>query len=150
MAEESQSQPGVGGQDQATPRKHVDEAFFTCVNQFVKVANDTAQQAGPQRVSVASLYAAARFNAHVYLGTTPAAQIPERRTEFLDNMGKLYRRMLNQHLDSLGEEHKINVGESELKDIYATVAAGGGAAGSTPAADYVAAAGAVPPADQNE
>ncbi|MGD5691074.1 hypothetical protein QUT48_22850, partial [Xanthomonas citri pv. citri] len=59
----------------------------------------------------------------------------------------MYRRMLNEHLDGIGQERGIDVGESELAEEYA--AAGiqvGGATVQTPAGDYVAAAGAVPPA----
>ena len=69
------------------------------------------------------------------------------RKDFLDYMSTMYRRMLNEHLDGLGQERGIDVGESELAAEYA--AAGvqvGNAAPQTPAGDYVAAAGAVPPA----
>src|SRR5690606_41502049 len=73
---------------------------------------------------MASLYAAARFNAHVYLANA-GAKAAEERGDFLDYMSNMYRRMLNEHLDGLGAERGIDVGESELAAEYA-------AAGYTP------------------
>ena len=93
------------------------------------------------------MYAAARFNAHVYLVSVKPIHAASERAHFLDYMSTMYRRMLNEHLDGIGQERGIDVGESELAAEYA--AAGiqvGGATVQTPAGDYVAAAGAVPPA----
>ena len=60
-------------------------------------------------------------------GKTTAAELQQRlayigferdargsRTEFLDYMTDLYRRMLNEHLDAIGAERGIDVGPSEL------------------------------------
>jgi hypothetical protein len=67
---------------------------------------------------MASMFAAARFNAHVYLANAGANAAAERK-DFLDYMSTMYRRMLNEHLDGLGAERGIDVGESELAAEYA-------------------------------
>lgn len=103
----------------------LDPAFFTCVNDYVQLANRHAGEHGPKRVSVASLYAAARFNAHTYLGSVPPGGVAGERTDFLDYMTGLYRRMLNEHLDGLGQERGIDVGVSELAVDHQAAAAGG-------------------------
>ncbi len=108
-------------EQQTTPQNaaptQLDPAFFTCVNEYLELTNKQAKQQGLKRISVAALYAAARFNSHVYLsfeGDAAAA-----RTDFLDYMTQMYRRMLNEHLDALGAERGLNVGESELAAEYA-------------------------------
>ena len=90
----------------------VDPAFFDAVNEYIEIANRQAKTHGLKRVSAASLYAAARFNAHAYLGFERDAR--GSRSEFLDYMTDLYRRMLNEHLDTIGAERGIDVGRSEL------------------------------------
>ena len=145
MADEQQAQPAAdqnaqGGQ-QFPPQ------FFDCVNEYLELTNRQSQQYGEKRISLASMYAAARFNAHVYLVSVKPIHAASERGQFLDYMTTMYRRMLNEHLDGMGQERGIDVGESELAAEYA--AAGiqvGGATVQTPAGDYVAAAGAVPPA----
>ena len=109
----------------------LDPAFFTVVNEYLELTNRQSATQGLKRISVASLYAAARFNAHVYLTQAGSAAATDRKA-FLDYMTTLYRRMLNEHLDGLGHERGIDVGESELAAELA-------AAGVAPAA------GAVPP-----
>jgi Protein of unknown function (DUF3144) len=103
-------------QAQQNPNQ-LDPAFFTCVNEYLELTNRQAKQQGLKRISVASLYAAARFNSHVYLSFEGDAAAS--RKDFLDYMTNLYRRMLNEHLDSLGVERGLNVGESELAAEYA-------------------------------
>ena len=125
--------------------------FFECVNQYLELTNKQAQQYGEKNISLSALFAAARFNAHVYLTSVKPIAAAEERTAFLDYMSTMYRRMLNEHLDGMGEERGIDVGDSELAAEYA--AAGvkiGRLKDATPANDYVAAAGAVPPAASNE
>lgn len=109
---QTQAQPQPD-QDQNT----LDPAFFTCVNAFLELANKQAREQGLKRISMATLYATARFNVHGYLGNVSDAA--ESRTAFLDYMTNMYRRMLNEHLDGIGAERSINVGESELADEYA-------------------------------
>ena len=64
MSEEQQApvQP-----DQAQNPNQVDPAFFTCVNEYLELTNRQSKVHGYKRISMAALYAAARFNAHVYL-----------------------------------------------------------------------------------
>lgn len=112
MTEETQA----ASQDAANPNQ-LDPAFFTCVNEYLELTNRQSKAQGLKRISMASLYAAARFNAHVYL--THAGNAAAERTAFLDYMTTMYRRMLNEHLDGLGAEHGVDVGESELAEEYA-------------------------------
>ncbi|HJR73777.1 MAG TPA: DUF3144 domain-containing protein [Luteimonas sp.] len=112
MSDENQTQaPNPQQQNQLDP------AFFTCVNEYLELTNKQSQQQGLKRISMASMYAASRFNAHVYLANVsdPAGE----RKEFLDYMTTMYRRMLNENLDGLGAERGVNVGESELAAEYA-------------------------------
>ena len=155
MADEQQAPTAADPQNAQNPNQ-LDPAFFDCVNEYLELTNKQSQQQGVRRISMASLYAAARFNAHVYLVSVKPVHAAGERKDFLDYMSTMYRRMLNEHLDGMGEERGIDVGDSELAAEYA--AAGvqigrlktTGGSGQTPAADYVAAAGANPPAASNE
>ena len=145
MADDTQTQAAAdtSGQAQNGP----DPKFFDCVNEYLELTNKQSREYGEKRISLASMYAAARFNAHVYLVSVKPIHAASERTHFLEYMTTMYRRMLNEHLDGMGQERGIDVGESELAEEYA--AAGvqfGGAPAQTPASSYVAAAGAVPPA----
>ena len=112
----------------------LDPAFFTVVNEYLELTNRQSKTQGLKRISMASLYAAARFNAHVYLAHAQGSAAGDRKA-FLDYMSTMYRRMLNEHLDGLGHERGIDVGESELAAEYAAAAAAATAAGPvTPAA----------------
>ena len=111
MSEENQ-QPAAGNQP-----PQLDPAFFTCVNEYLELTNRQSKQQGLKRISMASLYAAARFNAHVYL-TNASGKAGEEREAFLDYMTNMYRRMLNEHVDGLGAERGIDVGTSELAAEY--------------------------------
>lgn len=146
-----QSAPAEGGKTNV-----LDPAFFTNVNEYLELTNRQSREHGLKRVSLASVYAAARFNSHVFLSTVEPGQVAGQRTEFLAYMSTMYRRMLNEHLDGLGQERNIDVGESELAAEYAAAgvqvdraaSAPANAPASTPAGDYVAAAAAVPPANE--
>jgi hypothetical protein len=96
----------------------LDPAFFTCVNEYLELTNKQSKLQGLKRISMASMFAAARFNAHVYLANAGANAAAERK-DFLDYMSTIYRRMLNENLDGLGAERGIDVGESELAAEYA-------------------------------
>ena len=112
----------------------LDPAFFTCVNEYLELTNRQSKQQGLKRISMASLYAAARFNAHVYLAHAGSDASADRKA-FLDYMSTMYRRMLNEHLDGLGHERGVDVGESELAAEYAAAAAAGPVSPATPAAE---------------
>jgi len=128
MSDQPQDQPGTTTPPPAPAEatngqpKKLDPAFFACVNEYLELTNKQARQYGPKRVSVVSLYAAARFNAHVFLGQA-GQSVADDRTRFLDYMTDLHRRMLNEHLDGLGNERGIDVGPSELAAEYAAAAA---------------------------
>lgn len=146
MADESQAQPA----DAQNPSQ-LDPAFFDCVNEYLDLTNKQARQQGAKRISLASLYAAARFNAYFYLTSVPAAELAGQRTEFLDYMATMYRRMLNEHLDGMGHERNLDVGESELAADYAAAGVQLGQVARTATEQFdTAAAGATPPAASNE
>jgi phage terminase Nu1 subunit (DNA packaging protein) len=132
VTDENQTQAGAPAQ--ATTQGQLDPAFFTCVNEYLELTNRQTTQQGLKRTSMAILYAAARFNAHVYLANASASAGAD-RPAFLDYMSTMYRRMLNEHLDGLGAERGIDVGESELAAEYA-------AAGYTPPGPQAPSAGA--------
>ena len=99
-------------QAQAQPRQ-LDPAFYDSVNEYLEVTNRQSKAQGLKRTSMAGLYAASRFNAFAYMATA-GEKVAVERKGFLDYMTHLYRRMLNEHLDSLGAERGVDVGESEL------------------------------------
>jgi len=92
--------------------------FFDCVNEYLELTNKQSQQYGDKNISLAALFASARFNAHVFLNNVKPIAAAEERAAFLDYMSTMYRRMLNEHLDGMGEERGIDVGDSELADEY--------------------------------
>lgn len=92
--------------------------FFDCVNQYLELTNTQSQKYGEKNISLAALFASARFNAHVFLTNVKPISAAEERTAFLDYMSTMYRRMLNEHLDGMGEERGIDVGDSELAEEY--------------------------------
>jgi hypothetical protein len=126
VTDETQAQ---GADAQAQQPAQLDPAFFTCVNEYLELTNRQSKEQGLKRISMASLYAAARFNAHVYLANA-GQQAGADRPAFLDYMSNMYRRMLNEHLDGLGAERGMDVGESELAAEYA-------AAGFSPAGPVI-------------
>ena len=56
QANENQPKPG-----------DLDPQFFSVVNEYLELTNRHSKEHGLKRISMASLYAAARFNAHVFL-----------------------------------------------------------------------------------
>lgn len=138
--QQPQTQPEAGNQN------GLDPVFFECVNEYLEVCNRQSQKHGVQRISLASMFAAARFNAHMYLATVKPIHAASERKAFMDHTSTMFRRMLNEHLDGMGEERGIDVGESELAAEYAAAGVQIGKPAASPANDYVSAAGAVPPA----
>lgn len=132
MTDDTTSQNAQAANDNAA--NQLDPAFFTCVNEYLELTNRQSKQQGLKRISMASLFAAARFNAHVYL-TNAGSEAGTDRKAFLDYMSTMYRRMLNEHLDGLGHERGLDVGESELAAEYAAAAAAGPVSPATPAAE---------------
>jgi hypothetical protein len=129
MSDQTQAENQAANENAAN---QLDPAFFTTVNEYLELTNRQSKTQGLKRISMASLYAAARFNAHVYLAHAQGSAANDRRA-FLDYMTTLYRRMLNEHLDGLGHERGIDVGESELAAEYAAAAAAGPVPPAAPA-----------------
>ena len=112
MSEDTRAAPETA----QTPQ--IDPAFFTCINQQLELANRQAQSGhGLRRISLATVHATARFNAHAFLDALEGDAAAQ-RTGYLDYMTTLYRRLLNDHLDTLGAARGIDVGESELAGEY--------------------------------
>ena len=105
-------------QDQQATGTQFPPQFFDCVNEYLELTNKQSQQFGDKNISLAALFASARFNAHVFLANVKPIAAAEERVAFLDYMSTMYRRMLNEHLDGMGEERGIDVGDSELADEY--------------------------------
>ncbi|HRO63642.1 DUF3144 domain-containing protein [Thermomonas sp.] len=145
MAEDNQAQPANAAQQ----NNQIDPAFIEAVNEYLAVADKQAQKVGPNGPGLAIQFAAARFNAHHFLSVVKPIFAAQERKHFLDEMSGIYRKMLNQHLDGIGEERGIDVGESELADEYAAAGVQIGrlkdATAQTPAEGYVAAAQPTPP-----
>ena len=118
MTDDTQAQAAAEQPQQG----QLDPQFFTVVNEYLELTNRHSKDHGLKRISMASLYAAARFNAHVFLSSV-GTKAAEERQPFLDYMTRLYRQMLNEHLDGLGHERGIDVGESELAAEYAAARA---------------------------
>ena len=129
MSEQTQAENQAANENAAN---QLDPAFFTVVNEYLELTNRQSKTQGLKRISMASLYAAARFNAHVYLAHAQGSAANDRKA-FLDYMSTMYRRMLNEHLDGLGHERGIDVGESELAAEYAAAAAAGPVTPAAPA-----------------
>ena len=117
MAEENQAPPAAEQQNGAQGTQFPPQ-FFDCVNEYLELANKQSQKYGEKNISLAALFASARFNAHVFLANVKPIAAAEERTAFLDYMSTMYRRMLNEHLDGMGEERGIDVGDSELAEEY--------------------------------
>lgn len=149
MAEENQAQAADTMQQ---PNGGLDPAFIDAVNEYLAVADAQTQKVGPNGPSLALQFAAARFNAHHFLMAVKPMFAAQERQNFLDQSTAVFRKMLNQHLDGIGEERGIDVGETELADEYAAAGVKVGRmradGGQTPAEGYVAAAQATPPADK--
>ena len=96
------------------PDGRLDPKFFQVVNEYLELTNKHAKDHGLKRISMASTYAAARFNAHAFMSQT--TDVAGERKAFLDYMTNLYRQMLNEHIDGLGHERGVDVGHSELKE----------------------------------
>ena len=148
MADENAPQAQQAAPADAGNPNNLDPAFFTSVNEYLELTNRQSREHGLKRISLASMYAAARFNSHVFLSSVEPGQAAGERANFLDYMSTMYRRMLNEHLDGLGQERGINVGESELAAEY--TAAGVQVGGQGPAAivSGAVADASIPPANE--
>ena len=73
----------------------------SCVNEFLSQANEMQKTQPFDAVSASILYAAARYNVHGFV-----QQGDERvfsRADFVSYMTDLYRRMLEEQVDVLGQ-----------------------------------------------
>lgn len=72
--------------------------LHTCVNGFLSQANDLHKTYTYDSVSASLLYAAARYNVHGFLQQDDARHVS--REDFVQYMVDLYRRMLDENLDT--------------------------------------------------
>jgi hypothetical protein len=73
--------------------------LHACVNEFLAQANTLHSSYKYDAVSASILYAAARYNVHGFIQQGDAKWFS--RAEFVEYMGGLYTRMLNEQLDVL-------------------------------------------------
>ena len=71
-----------------------------CVNEFLNLANEMQKSYAYDAISASALYAAARYNVHGYVNQGDGAWF--KRSEFVDYMVDLYKRMLEEQIDVLG------------------------------------------------
>lgn len=72
--------------------------LHACVNAFLSQANDLHKTYTYDSVSASLLYAAARYNVHGFIQQDDARHVS--REEFVQYMVDLYRRMLDENLES--------------------------------------------------
>ncbi len=72
--------------------------LHACVNEFLAQANVLHKTYKYDAISASLLYAAARYNVHGFLQQGDGSYFS--RDEFISYMTDLYRRMLNEHLDT--------------------------------------------------
>jgi hypothetical protein len=74
--------------------------LHACVNDFLSQANEMQKTQKFDAISASILYAAARYNVHGFVNQGDGAWF--KRSEFVDYMTDLYRRMLEEQIDVLG------------------------------------------------
>ena len=74
--------------------------LHACVNDFLSLANDMKKNQPYDAISASILYAAARYNVHGFVQQGDGAWF--NRSDFVDYMSDLYRRMLEEQIDVLG------------------------------------------------
>jgi len=127
--ETSNTQDQAQDQTKAPEGGRIDPAFFTCVNEYLELTNRQAKQQGLKRISMASLYAASRFNAHVYManagarvvavdlpgfGASPRPDRPPKLSEMVDLIAAL--------LDAEDMAPAVLVGNCMGTNIASTIA----------------------------
>ena len=119
-AQQEQQAPSVADTNDAAAQGgvKVHPAFFDAVNAYLAVSDEQSRKFGVKEAAMAMNYAAARHTAHMFLVSVKPINAAGERKDFLDYMSNMYRRMLNEHLDGMGEERGIDVGDSELADEY--------------------------------
>ena len=74
--------------------------LHACVNDFLAQANEMQKTQKYDAISASILYAAARYNVHGYVHQGDGAWF--NRSDFVNYMTDLYRRMLEEQIDVLG------------------------------------------------
>ena len=75
--------------------------LHACVNDFLSQANEMQKSNPYDAVSASILYAAARYNVHGYVQQGDEKHFS--RGDFVAYMTDLYRRMLEEQIDVLGQ-----------------------------------------------
>jgi len=76
--------------------------LHACVNDFLSQANEMQKSQPYDAISASILYAAARYNVHGFVQQDGQANYS--RADFVAYMCDLYRRMLEEQVDVLGQE----------------------------------------------
>ena len=90
--------------DETISDEELDEAYRLMVDQFIDLANELAENNGPENVGMAMLYAASRFNAHVVSQHAESVQnyerdLPKAKKFFVSQ----YKEMLDENLEDYKE-----------------------------------------------
>jgi hypothetical protein len=75
--------------------------LHACVNDFLSQANEMQKSQPYDAISASILYAAARYNVHGYVQQGDERHFS--REDFVAYMTDLYRRMLEEQIDVLGQ-----------------------------------------------
>ena len=75
--------------------------LHACVNDFLSQANEMQKSQPYDAISASILYAAARYNVHGYVQQGDDRNFS--RADFVAYMTDLYRRMLEEQIDVLGQ-----------------------------------------------
>jgi hypothetical protein len=78
--------------------------LHACVNAFLAQANEMQKGNPYDAISASLLYAAARYNVHGYVHQDGERNYS--RADFVAYMVDLYRRMLEEQVDTLGNEQE--------------------------------------------
>ena len=73
----------------------------SCVNEFLSLANEMQKTQPFDAISASILYSAARYNVHGYVQQGDDKHFS--RADFVAYMTDLYRRMLEEQIDVLGQ-----------------------------------------------
>ncbi len=79
-----------------------DQEFWDLADSFIKLANNHLDEADPDKVSSALLYAAARFNAFI-VASAEDVVISEEKDAAVNYFSGQYRKMLAENLDDYEE-----------------------------------------------
>jgi hypothetical protein len=96
----------------------LDDAFFDRADAHIQLSNSQAAGAGRDVVSASTLYAAARFNAHVVaLGCVSVEEMTADRAGAIEYFVRQYQLMLEENLDDYIRNFGPYVGDKRKRPV---------------------------------